>query len=170
MSSGGQGNSRGTGALQRVAHACAPLAISEGRSLPVGMLVPGIAKGAGRCSRVKRGNNTPPQLNRNCQLWWLCTPVHDLVSCMKGWTGPLHTVAKSLRAPARAAAVVGCLLGGTGLVEQEGKWEMEFYDCILVFYVSGLCCVGFLGSVSNIYTINSLYTFSEVCTDLLSSA
>ena len=30
--------------------------------------------------------------------------------------------------------------------------------------------MGSLGSVSNIYTNNSLYTFSEVCTDLLSSA
>ena len=60
MSSRGQGNSRGTGALQRVAHACMPLAISEGWLLPMGILVPGIAKGAGQCSRVKRGNNTPP--------------------------------------------------------------------------------------------------------------
>ena len=58
MSSGGQGNSRGTGALQSVAHTCAPLAISEGRLLPVGMLVPRITKGVGWCSRVKRGNNT----------------------------------------------------------------------------------------------------------------
>ena len=59
-------------------------------------------------------------------------PVHNLVSCMKGRAGPLHTAAKSLRAPACAAAVVGCLLGGTGLVEREGKWEMELYDCLKV--------------------------------------
>ena len=42
---------------------------------------------------------------------------------MKGRVKPLHTVAKSLRAPMCAAAAVGCLLGITGLVEQEGKWE-----------------------------------------------
>ena len=47
MSLGGQGNSRGTGVLQRVAHACVPLAILEGQSLFVGMLVAGIANGAG---------------------------------------------------------------------------------------------------------------------------
>ena len=51
---------------------------------------------------------------------------------MKGRTGPLHTAAKLLRAPAHAAAAVGCILGGTGLVGQEGKWEMEFYDCLKV--------------------------------------
>ena len=51
---------------------------------------------------------------------------------MKGRTGPLHTAAKLLRAPARAAAAAGCLLGGTGLVEREGKWEMEFYNCLQV--------------------------------------
>ena len=60
MSSGGQGNSRGTGALQRVAHTCAPLAISVGQLLPVDMLVAEITKGVGWCSRVERGNNTPP--------------------------------------------------------------------------------------------------------------
>ena len=59
-------------------------------------------------------------------------PVHNLVSCMKGQVGPLHTVAKSLRVLARAVAAVGCLLGMTGLVEQEGKWEMELYDCLKV--------------------------------------
>ena len=58
--------------------------------------------------------------------------MHNLVSCMKGWAEPLHTAAKSLRAPARAAAAAGCLLGGIGLVEREGKWEMEFYDCLKV--------------------------------------
>ena len=58
--------------------------------------------------------------------------MHDLVSCMKGRTGPLHTAAKLLRAPARAVAAVGCLLGGVGLVEREGKWEMELYDCLKV--------------------------------------
>ena len=60
MSLGGQGNSRGTGVLQRVMHACAPLAILGGWSLPVGTLVAGIAKGVGWCSRVERKNNTPP--------------------------------------------------------------------------------------------------------------
>jgi hypothetical protein len=60
ISLGGQGNSRGTGVLQKVMHACAPLAISEDQLLPVGMLIPGIAKGAGWCGRVERGNNTPP--------------------------------------------------------------------------------------------------------------
>ena len=39
---------------------------------------------------------------------------------------------KLLRALVHAAAVVGCLLGITGLVEQEGKREMEFYDCLKV--------------------------------------
>ena len=37
---------------------------------------------------------------------------------------------KLLRALACAAVAAGCLLGGTGLVQQEGKWEMEFYDCL----------------------------------------
>ena len=60
MSSGGQRNSRGTGVLQRVAHACTPLAILEGQLLPMGMLIVGIAKCVGWCSRVERGNNTPP--------------------------------------------------------------------------------------------------------------
>ena len=59
MSLGGQRNSRGTGVLQRVMHACMPLAILGGWSLPMGMLIAEIAKGVGQCSRVKRGNNTP---------------------------------------------------------------------------------------------------------------
>ena len=59
MSLGGQGNSRGTRVLQRVVHTCMPLAISGGRSLPIGMLIAGIAKSVGQCSRVKRGNDIP---------------------------------------------------------------------------------------------------------------
>ena len=58
--------------------------------------------------------------------------VHNLVSCIKGRAGPLHIAVKSLRAPACATAVVGYLLVITGLVDQEGKWEMELYDCLKV--------------------------------------
>jgi hypothetical protein len=77
MSLGGQGNSRGTGVLQRVVHACAPLAILENQLLPVGTLVAGIAKGAGWCSRVKRGiihhpNSTETVNDGGCAC--LCTP------------------------------------------------------------------------------------------------
>ena len=45
---------------------------------------------------------------------------------MWNWAGPLHMAVRSLR------ALAGCLLGITGLVEQEGKGEMEFYDCLKV--------------------------------------
>ena len=76
-------------------------------------------------------------------------------------------VAKLLRVLAHAVAVVGCLLGITGLVEWKGKWEIEFYDCLKVV---GLYRLGAITSLpifsrfvlSTIYTDNSLYTFSEV--------
>ena len=59
MNSGGQGNSRGTGVLQRVVYACMSLAILEDWLLPVGTLVARIAKGVGQYSRVERENNIP---------------------------------------------------------------------------------------------------------------
>jgi hypothetical protein len=56
--------------------------------------------------------------------------VHNLVSCIKGRAKLLYTVAKLLRVLVHVAVVAGCLLETTGLVEQEGKGKVKFYNCL----------------------------------------